>query len=319
MARISFDGRVAIVTGAGGGIGREHAMELARRGARVVVNDLGCDVDGRGGSPDMAERVAEEIRDAGGIAIASPDSVVTTEGANAIAARAVEAFGKVDILINNAGIVRGAYLEDTSDEDWDALLATHLTGSFKVTRAVWPHMKAQGYGRIVFTASSAGLFGNAMLANYGAAKAGVAGLMNVAALEGEPYGILCNAIMPNAMTRMSEQSAKDWEGEIPPEELELPPEVGNSMNPGFNTPLAVYLASETCTSTHALYSQCLGRVARVFLGVTPGWQAQRQSPPSVEQIAEHWGEICDTSHGFATPPTPRDELTLVLSGEQAPA
>lgn len=313
MTAISFEGRVAIVTGAGGGIGRAHALELARRGAKVLVNDLGGDTAGRGGGPEMAEAVAREIREAGGTAVANHDTVATTEGANAIVAQAVDAFGKVDVLINNAGIVRSAFIEDTSDEDWDALIATHLTGSFKLTRAVWPHMKAQRYGRIVYTASSTGEFGSIMLANYAAAKAGVAGLMNIASLEGEPHGILCNAIMPNALTRMAMQSAKDWEGMVPPEEMVLPPEVGNSMNPEFNTPLAVYLASEACTSTHHLYSQCLGRTARAIIGVVPGWQAQRQSAPSVEQIAEHWTEICDTTKGFVEPPTSRDELDAVLS------
>lgn len=313
MTAISFEGRVAIVTGAGNGIGRAHALELARRGASVLVNDLGGDTAGRGGGPEMAEAVAREIREAGGMAVANHDTVATTEGANAIVAQTVDAFGKVDVLINNAGIVRSAFLEDTSDEDWDALIATHLTGSFKLTRAVWPYMKAQRYGRIVYTASSTGEFGSIMLANYAAAKAGVAGLMNIASLEGEPHGILCNAIMPNAMTRMSMQSAKDWEGRVPPEEMVLPPEVGNSMNPEFNTPLAVFLASEACTSTHHLYSQCLGRTARAIIGVVPGWQAQRQSPPSVEQIAEHWDEICDATNGFVEPPTSRDELDAVLS------
>jgi NAD(P)-dependent dehydrogenase (short-subunit alcohol dehydrogenase family) len=310
---ISFAGRVAIVTGAGGGIGREHALELARRGARVVVNDLGGDTAGRGGDPEMAEAVAKEIRDAGGTAVANHDTVATTEGANAIVAQAVATFGKVDVLINNAGITRSALIEDTSDEDWDALIATHLTGSFKLTRAVWPHMKAQRYGRIVYTASSTGEFGSIMLGNYAAAKAGVTGLMNIASLEGEPHGILCNAIMPNALTRLAMQSAKDWEGVVPPEEMVLPPEVGNSMNPEFNTPIAVYLASEACMSTHQLYSQCLGRTAKAIVGVVPGWQAQRQSAPSAEQIAEHWDEICDISRGFVEPPTSRDELSAVLS------
>ncbi len=312
---ISFDGRVAIVTGAGGGIGRAHALELGRRGCAVVVNDLGGDVAGRGGSGSMAEQVVAEIAAAGGTAVASHDSVATTEGANAIVARALEAFGKIDVLINNAGIMRNAHIEDVTDEDWDAVIGTHLTGSFKLTRAVWPHMKAQRYGRIVYTCSSAGMFGTAMLTGYAAAKAGIAGLMNVASIEGEPFGILCNGIMPNAMSRMAEQAAKDWmdQGDAGEAMAELPPEIGNSMNPEFNTPLAVYLASEACTSTHALYSQCLGRSARVFIGVVPGWQAQRQTSPSTDQIAEHWGEITDITNGFATPAAPRDELVLVMT------
>lgn len=319
MTAISFDGRVAIITGGGGGIGRTHALEIGKRGGSVVVNDLGGDVAGRGGSATMAQTVAEEIRAAGGKAIANHDSVASSEGAAAIVAAAIDAFGKVDILINNAGNMRNARLEDTTDEDWDSLIGTHLSGSFYVTRAVWPHMKAQRYGRVVFTASSAGLYGNELQAGYGSAKAGIAGLMNVAALEGEPHGILCNAIMPNAQGRMAEQMMKDWEPGTQAAGAAMMDMFGNSMDPGFNAPLAVYLASESCTSTHALYSQCLGRVARVFVGVTPGWQAQRQTPPSVEEIAEHWDEICDTSRGFATPAESRDELAIVLSQHGAGA
>ncbi|MFA7602584.1 MAG: SDR family NAD(P)-dependent oxidoreductase [Novosphingobium sp.] len=313
MATISFENRVAIVTGAGGGIGRTHALEIARRGGKVVVNDLGGDVGGRGGSGIMAERVVEEIRAAGGTAIANGDSVASSEGAGSLVAAALDAFGRIDVLINNAGIMRNAYLEDISDQDWDDVIATHLTGSFKVTRAVWPHMKAQRYGRIVFTASSAGLFGTPILANYAAAKAGVAGLMNVAAIEGEAHGILCNGIMPNAEGRMADRMMADLGADASSGSVELPPEIGNSMDPGFNAPLAIFLASEACTSTHALYSQCLGRVARVFVGVTTGWQGQRQTPASVEEIAEHWAEIGDTSRGFTTPSTPHHELALVLS------
>lgn len=310
---IKFDGRVAIVTGAGGGIGRTHALELARRGCAVVVNDLGGDVAGRGASSSMADAVVEEIRAAGGKAIASHASVADRDSAAQIVAATVDAFGKVDILINNAGIMRNALLPDLTDEDWNALIATHLTGSFNMTRAVWSHMKEQGYGRIVFTSSSSGMFGIELQAGYGAAKAGIFGLMNVAATEGAPHGILCNAIMPNAQSRMADQMLKDSGGDMGPGANAVMAMVGNSFDPAYNAPLAVYLASEDCTSTHAIYSQCLGRVARVFVGVTPGWQAQRQTPPSVEEIAAHWDEISDTSRGFQTPVSPQHELALVIS------
>ncbi|MCT2399922.1 SDR family NAD(P)-dependent oxidoreductase [Novosphingobium mangrovi (ex Huang et al. 2023)] len=313
MRRISFDGRVGIVTGAGGGLGRAHALEIALRGGKVLVNDLGGDVAGRGGSASMAETVVEEIRKAGGTAAANHDSVASTQGCEAIVAQAIAEFGKVDVLVNNAGIMRNATLENTSDEDWDAVIATHLTGSFKLTRAVWPHMKAQGYGRIVYTASSAGIFGNPMVGGYGAAKAGIAGLMNVAALEGESHGILCNALMPHAISRMAMQAAADWAGKLEGIDEPMPDACGNSMNPEFNTPLAIYLASEACTATHGLFSQCLGRAARVFIGATPGWQAQRQAPPSVEDIAAHWDEICDTANGFDIPLAARQEHEIVLS------
>lgn len=313
MEKVSFEGRVVIVTGAGGGIGRAHALEIGRRGGSVLVNDLGGDVAGRGGSASMAEKVAEDIRAAGGEAAANHDSVATTEGCNAIVAQAIAEFGKVDVLINNAGIMRNSTLAETSDEDWDAVIATHLTGSFKLTRAVWPHMAAQGYGRIVYTASSAGIFGNPMVGGYGAAKAGVAGLMHVAALEGQTHGILCNALMPNAVSRMAMQAAADWAGKLEGIEAAMPASVGNSMQVEFNTPLAVYLASESCTATHGLYSQCLGRLAHVFIGATHGWQGPRDMPPSVEDVAAHWAEICDTAEGYDVPLGATQEHALVMA------
>ncbi|MDG2002162.1 MAG: SDR family NAD(P)-dependent oxidoreductase [Novosphingobium sp.] len=315
MASVNFEGRVAIVTGAGGGIGREHALELARRGASVVVNDLGGDVAGRNGSVEMAKSVVQEIRDAGGTAVANGDSVAETEGANAMVAQAIDSFGKLDILINSAGNWRAFPIEETSDEDWDAVVGTHLTGSFKMTRAAWPHMKAQGYGRIVYTCSSAGMFGMPWVGGYGAAKAGVAGLMNIAALEGAEHGIFCNAIMPNGNSRMAMQAGADWAERSGILEMDAFPDIGNSMNVEFNMPIAVWLASEACTSSQALYSQCLGRVARVFFGVVPGWQHHRQSAPAVEDIAAHWDEICDTTQGFVTPGTATEELHVVLAAD----
>ncbi|MDE8653294.1 SDR family NAD(P)-dependent oxidoreductase [Novosphingobium album (ex Liu et al. 2023)] len=316
---ISFAGRVAIVTGAGGGIGRAHALEIGRRGGMVLVNDLGGNVEGAGGSAAMAEQVAGEIRAAGGQAVASGASVATSAGAAAIVETALAAFGRIDVLVNNAGNMRVARIEDTSDEDWDALIATHLSGSFRMTRAVWPHMKAQGYGRIVYTASSAGLFGVEMQGAYAAAKAGIVGLMNVAAIEGGEHGILANAILPNAMSRMADKVAEDWDPAVTARGAAMIEAFGNAMNPEFNTPLAVWLASEACHSTHRIYSQALGRNARVFIGVVPGWQAQRQSAPSVEEIAEHWDAIVDTAHGFTTPASPHEELGGVIAAFPGPA
>ncbi|KHK93173.1 SDR family NAD(P)-dependent oxidoreductase [Novosphingobium malaysiense] len=318
MDTITFEGRVAIVTGGGGGIGRAHALELARRGCAVVVNDLGGDVAGRGGSASMAERVVDEITAAGGKAIASHDSVADPAAAAGIADTAADRFGRIDILINNAGNLRNKALESLTDDDWQALLATHLTGSFNMARAVWPHMKARKYGRLVFTASSSGLFGTALQTGYAAAKAGIIGLMNVAAIEGEAHGIHANAVMPNADSRMARQTMADWGPEKQEQGAALMLDaIGNSMDPEFNTPLALFLASESCQSTHAIYSQCLGRVARVFVGVAQGWQAQRQAPPTLEDIAAHWEEICDTSRGFTTPTSSSEELALVLSQDAA--
>ena len=310
---ISFEGRVAIVTGAGGGIGRAHALEIARRGGKVLVNDYGGDCHGHGGGPEMAEAVASEIRAAGGTAVANHDTVATTPGANAIVASAVEAFVRLDIVINNAGIIRNAMIADMSDGDWDDVLATHLTGSFKVTRAAWPHMQAQGSGRLVFTCSSTATFGVSMVGNYAAAKGGIMGLVHTLSHEGAPHGILANAIMPNAMTRMAVASAESWAEAGEEHAMEMPPEIGNAMNPEFNAPIAVYLASEANVATHGLYSQCLGRTAKLIVGVPPGWQAQRQSAPSVDEIAAHFGEICAMPEGVYVPPSPGDELIHVLS------
>ena len=310
---IDFTGRVAIVTGSGGGIGRTHALEIARRGGKVVVNDYGGDCYGRGGGTELADGVVAEIRAAGGTAIANYDTVATTAGANAIAASAVEAFGRLDVVINNAGIIRNARIEDMSDEDWDDVLATHLTGSFKVTRAAWPHMKAGGYGRLVYTCSSTAMLGINLMANYGAAKGGIMGLVHAAAHEGTRDGILANAIMPNAATRMAMESAKSWEDAGEDDGLEWPDNAGNAMNPEFNTAVAVFLASEANSATRGIYTQCLGRTAKMMIGVPPGWQAQRQSPPSVEDIAAHFDTISAMPPGFYVPPSPRDELIHVLS------
>lgn len=310
---ISFEGRVALVTGSGGGIGRTHAMELARRGAKVVVNDYGGDCYGHGGGSELADSVVAEIRKEGGTAVANWDTVATTAGANAMVDCAIENFGRLDIAINNAGIIRNSRIEDMTDEDWDDVLATHLTGSFKVTRAAWPHMKAQGFGRLVYTCSSTAMFGINRMGNYAAAKGGIIGLVHSVAEEGREQGILANAIMPNAATRMAMASAADWEEAGARDGLEMPPEIGNGMNPEFNMPIAVYLASEANTSTKGIFTQCLGRTAKMIIGVPPGWAGHRQSPPSVDDIAAHFEEICAMPGGFYVPPSPSEELMHVLS------
>jgi len=303
--KLNLDGRVVLVTGASRGIGAAMAKALGAHGASVVVNYHG--------SRDKAEAVLAAIRSSGGDGLTHQADVRDAAAVDAMVAAAIGKFGKVDVLINNAGIMRNTALEETSDEDWDVVIATHLTGSFKLTRAVWPHMKAQGYGRIVYTASSAGLFGNPLVGGYGAAKAGIAGLMHVAALEGKGQGILCNAIMPNAASRMAMQAAADWTGRLEGIDAPLPESIGNSMNVEFNTPLAVYLASEACQETQGLFSQCLGRTAHVFIGAVTGWQAQRQSPPSVDDVAAHWGEICDSTRGYVVPHSAGEELAAILS------
>jgi len=311
MTSISFEGRVVVITGAGGGIGRTYALDIARRGGAVVVNDLGGDIAGRGSSSAMADAVVAEIRSAGGRAVANHDNVADADGAQRLIDLALKQFGQVDALINNAGIMRNHLFEQTGDEDFKVVLNTHLGGTVNVTRAVWAHMKKRKYGRVVFTTSGTGMYGNKLQAGYAAGKAGITGLMNVLALEGEEHGILCNALLPNAVGRMSAQMAKD-NGQSPAEAGAMIKTVGKSMNPEFNTALGVYLASEACASTHAIYSSCIGRIARVFVGVTPGWQGSREHPATAEDIAEHFAEITTLARGFHTPTSPRNEIELVL-------
>jgi NAD(P)-dependent dehydrogenase (short-subunit alcohol dehydrogenase family) len=317
MTSISFAGRVVVVTGAGGGIGRTYALDIARRGGAVVVNDLGCDVAGRNPSPAMADGVVAEIRQAGGRAVPSYDSVASQEGAQRLIAIALNQFGHIDALINNAGNMRNALFEDTSDEDLDAVLDTHLRGTINVTRAVWSHMKARRYGRIVFTTSGTGMYGNKLQTGYAAAKAGITGLMNVLALEGQDHGILCNALTPNAVGRMGQQMVRDMGPQATEPAAAMMTAVGNAMAPEFNTALGVYLSSEACSSTHCIYSACVGRIARVFVGVTPGWQGSREHPATAEDIAAHLKEITDLSRGFQMPTHPRNEIELVLQQKQA--
>ena len=204
VSAMTFDNQVAIVTGAGGGLGRCHAIELARRGARVLVNDLGSAVDGSGASISAAQSVVDEITAFGGIAVANGDSVATADGGAAIVTAGMDAFGQVDILVNNAGILRDAAFKNMTADQFDAVLAVHLSGAFNVTRAVWPVMREQNYGRIVQTTSGTGLFGNFGQANYGAAKMALVGLMQTLALEGAKAGIRVNCLAPSAATRMLE-------------------------------------------------------------------------------------------------------------------
>ena len=311
MTNIRFDGRVAIVTGAGGGLGREYALDLAARGAAVVVNDLGGSHDGKGSGTAMADKVVAEITRAGGKAVASYESVASAAGGEAIVKTALGAYGRVDVLINNAGILRNSPLDTLPDSTLDAMLEVHLKGAFYVTRAAFRQMKQQRYGRVLFASSAAGMFGNAEQGAYGAAKAGLVGLMNVLSQEGLPHGVLCNALLPTAESRMG--------AEMPPEQLaafgavfqDAGPYLGRSGTAPFVTPLVTYLVSEACTSTHGIYSASLGRYARVFVGACDGWIGPREVPPTADDIAAHFGEICDTSR-FSIPANLMDEFVEII-------
>ena len=233
---IRFDDKVAIVTGAGGGLGRSHALDLASRGAKVVVNELGGSVDGASkGSSSAAEKVVEEIKAAGGEAIANGASVTDVDQVKEMVQQTMDAYGRIDILVNNAGILRDKSFSKVEDEDFRMVMEVHLMGSVNCTKAVWEIMKEQNYGRIVMTSSSSGLYGNFGQTNYGAAKMGMLGLMNVLALEGRPHGIKVNCLSPGADTRMT---ALDKELGIDPDKPRP------QSHPKLVTPVALFLASE---------------------------------------------------------------------------
>lgn len=311
-SEIRFDGRVAVITGAGGGLGRAYAFELARRGAKVLVNDLGGSGAGEGASHSMADQVVEQIRAMGGEALASHESVATRAGGEAIIGAALDAWGKVDICINNAGFLRNNRFEDLTDDQIDPVLDVHLKGAFYVSQPAYRAMRRQGYGRFLFTASASGMFGHAWQANYAAAKAGVVGLSNVVALEGSAYGIRSNVILPTSgETRLAAEMAPGFL-EIPEFAAMIanadwaPPERGTV---GFNTPLAVYLVSEGCTATHHLYSSIGGRYARVAIAAAEGWVSPAgPDAPSVEDLAANFDRISDLGQ-FAEPMSVYEEIS----------
>jgi NAD(P)-dependent dehydrogenase (short-subunit alcohol dehydrogenase family) len=295
-SEIRLDNRVAIVTGAGAGLGRSHALLMAARGAKVVVNDLGGRMDGSGADKSAADHVVDEITAAGGEAAANYDSVATPEGAQAIVKTALDAFGTVDIVVNNAGIIRYKSFMQHTAEDFAANLAVHLSGSFYVSQAAFPTMKEKRYGRLVFTSSSGGLRGNADGVGYGAAKAGVLGLANVMAHTGAPYGIFSNVISPNAYTRMTENVVAERNIE--------------KLSPEFISPLVVYLSSERCTLNHEIFAVGGGTVARTILALAPGWRANSKADFTPEGIAEHLAEIMDMTN-YSNPQNSEEETRLV--------
>ncbi|CAN5581147.1 SDR family oxidoreductase [soil metagenome] len=292
--QLGFDGQVTIITGAGGGIGREHAVLMASRGALVIVNDLGGAVDGTGSDQSAAAKVVEEITSAGGEAVANTNSVATREGGEAIVQSAVDAFGKVDIVINNAGILRDKAFHNMGEELVAPVLDVHLRGAFNVTGPAWKRMREQGYGRIISTSSAAGLFGNFGQANYGAAKMGLVGFTKVLAVEGAKYNIKANAIAPLARTRMTE---------------DLLGAFGDSVGPEFVAPLVTYLAHESCEPTGRVFSVGGGRVAEVFVGETTGWGSRSLSP---EDVRDNWSTITDRE-AYSVPAGIADETGLFIN------
>jgi NAD(P)-dependent dehydrogenase (short-subunit alcohol dehydrogenase family) len=294
MSTLSFDGKVAVITGAGGGLGRQHALLLAKRGALVVVNDLGGSVDGTGSSESAAQKVVDEIKAAGGEAVANYDSVATPEGGEAIVKTAIDTFGRIDIVINNAGILRDKTFHNMTSDLLNPVIDVHLKGAFNVTRPAWIHMREQGYGRIVSTSSAAGVFGNFGQTNYGAAKMGLVGFTRVLAVEGAKYNIKANAIAPLALTRMTE----DIMGPL-----------GDKLAPELVSPIAAWLAHEDCDVSGEVYSVGGGRVARVFIAETQGYY---KSDLSMEDIRDNWKKI-RSEDGYFVPSNIGEETAYYMN------
>jgi len=293
MADLGFDGKVAIITGGGGGLGRSHALDLARRGALIVVNDLGGSVDGTGGSDTAAQKVVDEITAAGGEAVPNYDSVATPEGGKAIVQTAIDAWGRVDIIINNAGILRDTSFKNMTPDQLNPVLDVHLRGAFYVTQPAWQIMRDQNYGRIINTSSGAGVFGNFGQTNYGAAKMGLVGFTRVLAVEGAKNNIKANAIAPVAKTRMTE---------------DLLGPAADKLAPELVTPVVTYLAHESCEVSGEVYSVGGGRVARVFIGVTPGFV---KADLTAEDVAANWTQI-RAEEGYEVPANLNEEMMLAL-------
>jgi len=298
MSNISFEDRVVIVTGAGNGLGKAYALDLGNRGAKVVVNDLGGSVDGSGSASSPADEVVNEIIKNGGEAVANYDSVATKEGGESIVQSAIDSFGTVDALVNNAGILRDKSFANMSEEELSLIIDVHLKGAFFVSQPAFKVMKEKNYGRIVNVASPSGLFGNFGQSNYGAAKMGVVGLTNVLAIEGAKYNIKVNVIAPTAYTRMTEALLSE--------------DLGKLFSAELVTPLVSYLASEACEPSHEIYGVGAGRFARIGIITHKGYI---NTSPSAEDIADNIEEIRNIENG-TYPLSNEDELIIIQQAIQ---
>ena len=294
MNKLGYDGKVAVITGAGGGLGRQHALELARRGARIVVNDLGGSVSGDGGDVGPAQSVVQEILDLGGEAVADTNSVATPDGGKAIVKTAVDTFGTVDIVVNNAGILRDKSFHNLDQQMIEAVIQVHLLGAFYVTQPAYVIMREKGYGRIISTSSNSGILGNFGQANYGAAKMGLVGLTRVLAIEGRKFNVKANAVAPVAATRMTEGL---FDGLM------------DAMDPALVSPLVAYLASSACEASGEVYSAAGGVISRFFVGLTPGYFNPNLT---AEDIAANWDTIRDET-GYIVPDDNTGELSKILN------
>ena len=298
MADVSFENRVVIVTGAGNGLGKAYALDLGKRGAKVVVNDLGGAVDGSGAGNTPADEVVNEIIANGGEAVANYDSVATEEGGESIVQTAIESFGTVDAVINNAGILRDKSFANMTEEEFSLIIEVHLKGTYFVTHPAFKVMKEKNYGRIVNVASPSGIFGNFGQSNYGAAKMGIVGLTNVLAIEGAKYNIKVNVIAPTAYTRITEAL--------------LPEDVGKLFSAELVTPMVTYLASEACEPTHEIFGVAAGRFARIGIITHEGYV---NTEATAEDIASNIEEIRTIKDG-SYPLSNEDELMLIQKAIQ---
>jgi len=302
---ITFEDQVVIVTGAGRGLGRLYALELAHRGASVVVNDIGGTMHGDGADPRIADEVVAEIEAAGGTAAASYDSVDTPEGGQAIVDAALEHYGRLDAVVSNAGIFKTLPFDELSAEDWRRMIDVHLSGGFHVGQPAFKVMKAQGYGRFVFVASSAGLFGQPNSAHYAAAKAGLVGLTNVIAIEGAEHGIVANTLLPFGYSRMVTETVGDLE------DVAEAADFLRAIQPELVVPMVVYLASRDCVTSHQNFSAGVRRFARVFVGLGEGWRAPDDGQPTAEDLAAHWDEVVRTDL-YIVPASIFDEVAVLF-------
>jgi NAD(P)-dependent dehydrogenase (short-subunit alcohol dehydrogenase family) len=315
---LRFDDQVAVITGAGGGLGLQYALLLASRGARVVVNDVGGSVTGDGSNSEAAEAAADEIRQHGGQAVADNHNVTSPEGGQEIIDTALDVWGRVDIVINNAGIVRDAPFENMTAEQFEPLLDVHLRGAFHVTRPAWKVMREQGYGRILNTTSAAGILGNAGMSNYGSAKTGLIGFTRVLAAEGADYNIKVNAIAPIAYTRMLTHSIDTAEQPDDPAAQavldDLVSQYLQKLDPGLVAPVAAFLTHRDCPVSGEIYTVGAGHVSRFFIGRTKGFYSPALS---VEDVRDHLATIRDEA-GYTVPGGTADEMTELFAAIMAP-
>jgi len=295
---IRFDNRVAIVTGAGNGLGRAHALLLASRGARLLVNDPGGAVDGKGGDHAAADKVVAEIKAAGGQAVPNYDSVADPMSAANIVKTAVDSFGTVDIVVNNAGVLRDKTFHNMTIEDFDFVVKVHFLGTAYVTHAAWPILRAKAYGRVVVTSSNSGIYGNFGQANYGGAKLAVVGFMNALRLEGQKYNIMVNALAPVAGTRMTESL--------------MTPEALARLKPEFVSPMVAWLCSEQCQRTGEIWSAGAGYFARIEYREAPGLRISGRAP-TLEDVADNIDKIADLTTNKVYR-TSSEEVQAVVGG-----